>query len=240
MKEKNKGTILNSDVKASDKKAVVTRKVRIDKDIEVYDLENVDADLEYTRRFDNVKDLDIKKKKTSKNVELKKKKGYMKKKRDNNKLSINDIKVLICGILYLVSAVLLIIGVKKYFNFSSMKGCTTYLMISMFLVVIATVLVSVEFGNKNVKTILGVSINNKLPKKKRVREYFKEAVFISLIVTTFIAILIASDSLFIDFYKLTQSVTLNVILIFMFMYVITFILCYLGCYFYSEHKISKQ
>lgn len=238
--EKNKGTILNSDVKASDKKAVVTRKARIDKDIEVYDLENVDADLEYTRRFDNVKDLDIKKKKTSKNVELKKKKGYMKKKRDNNKLSINDIKVLICGILYLVSAVLLIIGVIKYFNFSSMKVCTTYLMISMFLVVIATVLVSVEFGNKNVKTILGVSINNKLPKKKRVGEYFKEAVFISLIVTTFIAILIASDSLFIDFYKLTQSVTLNVILIFMFMYVIIFILCYLGCYFYSEHKISKQ
>ncbi len=239
MKEKNKKVVEKKS--KSEKKTVVKRRTRASNDIELYDLETSAADLEYTRMFDSIRDCNIEKQLSSKIQPTTKNKVI--KKRKNHKrtmISINDIKILVCGFLYLVSAILLIIGLVRYVNVSNMKECSNYLMLVMILVVFATILISSEVGKGNVKTIFGASINRKISKRKRVIEYFKESVFLSLIITTVIAILISAGNLFIDFYMLTSNVALNVILIFMFMYIVICILCYLFCYLYFEHKISKQ
>lgn len=239
MGENDKKNDLQKQIKNTDKVKLI-KKTRVSRDIELYDLETGEADLEYTRKFDSVEDIDVDKVKLSKSKNLNKKikdKNVVKAK--SEKISINDIKVLVCGLLYLVSAILLVIGLVKYVNVSSIKEFANYLLVVMILVVIATVLISVKFGNKKVKTIFGVLINRKLSKRKRIVEYLKDSIFISLVFTTFIAILISTDNLFIDFYMLTSNVALNVILIFMFMYVIIFTLSYLCCYLYFEHRISK-
>lgn len=110
----------------------------------------------------------------------------------------------------------------------------------MIFIVAATLLINVDFKKNGIKTITGTFISKQVTKKKRILEYFKESIFISLIITTFLALYIAVGDFFVDFYRLTTNLALNVIIIFVFLYICIFLLSYLFCYLYTEYRINKK
>lgn len=212
----------------SGKKTEKITKTKLKKEIELYDLETVDANLDYTRKFNSVVDKNI----TGNKINNKKEKSKKK------KLTKSDIIAIVCGLFYLLALILLILGLIKYFNTNNIRNCAGYFAFVIFLATMATLLISIDFKNDGVKTLLGATLTNKISKKKRVKEYLKEASFISLVITTFVALYIAIGELFIDFYQLTSNVALNVILIFILLYVILLLVSYVCCYLYSEYKLS--
>ncbi len=156
------------------------------------------------------------------------------------KISNNDKKVLICFLLYLISFFLLVIGIIKYASSNDIKDCSNYFVTVMIFIVAATLLINVDFKKNGIKTITGTFISKQVTKKKRILEYFKESIFISLIITTFLALYIAVGDFFVDFYRLTTNLALNVIIIFVFLYICIFLLSYLFCYLYTEYRINKK
>lgn len=151
---------------------------------------------------------------------------------------LNRFLMLAINLLYLL---LVVYFIGHYIEVKSLPMCSNEIMLLMILTIIKSCQTIIPSKKKTSVTVFGKKITKSTKKKIRVLNYFYEAVYFSMLLTTTLITMIVFNKLFIDYYSiipnnLVISITVVTIAFFMISLVILFSIDYLV----REKHISTQ
>ncbi len=143
--------------------------------------------------------------------------------------------VMIFVYLYLIIACM-----YKYHVHESLQDCMLEIICLLVLSGVIYFVHVLDLRTSGKKRIFRQKLAKKKKKKERVKVYLSEAILCSLLITTTLALLVAFDNIFIDFYRIVpNNVLLSVLLVVIACFVAFGVVIFLGDYWFSEKYVKK-
>ena len=151
---------------------------------------------------------------------------------------LNRFLMLAINLLYVL---LVVYFIGHYIEVKSLPMCSNEIMLLMILTIIKSCQTIIPSKKKTSVTVFGKKITKSTKKKIRVLNYFYEAIYFSMLLTTTLIIMIVFNKLFIDYYSIIpNNLIVSITIVTIVFFVTTLAVLFTLDYFVREKHISTQ
>ncbi|MDD3241913.1 MAG: hypothetical protein PHQ64_04015 [Bacilli bacterium] len=151
---------------------------------------------------------------------------------------LNRFLMLAINLLYVL---LVVYFIGHYIEVKSLPMCSNEIILLMILTIIKSCQTIIPNGKRTSVTVFGKKITKSTKKKVRMLNYFYEALYFSMLLTTTLIIMVVFNKLFIDYYSvIPNNLVISITVVTLIFFVVSVAVLFAIDYFVREKHISTN